>query len=215
MGCHALLQGIVLTQGLNLHLLWLLPRRQIVYCWAIGEAPVQIIIFQRVQQGEPKLNTVRVGVGNSTQLSLQFEFNFKNFEGHTSFSLQRSPLSSSPKRWVHLNVPSITGVYASWLRSPLRWQATPRIKSHSLQRGLHVRTRTRTVGFPKVGLHIVGHIKLPAHPTCLLHQTGSHNIPNIKHSGGFMQKLSHNIPNIEHSGGFMQKLCSRRMWLDS
>ena len=104
-GCHALLRGIFLTQESNPHLLWLLPCRQIVYRWATREAPVQIIIFQRVQQGEPKLNTVRVGAGNSTQLSLQFEFNFENFEGHTSFSLQGSPLSSSPKKWVHLNVP--------------------------------------------------------------------------------------------------------------
>ena len=30
--CPALLQGIFLTQGLNLHLLWLLHGRRILYC---------------------------------------------------------------------------------------------------------------------------------------------------------------------------------------
>ena len=37
-GCHALLQGIFPTHGLNLSLLWLLHCRQILYCWATGEA---------------------------------------------------------------------------------------------------------------------------------------------------------------------------------
>ena len=30
--CHTLLHGIFLTQGLNLHLLWLLHHRWILYC---------------------------------------------------------------------------------------------------------------------------------------------------------------------------------------
>ena len=34
LGCHALLQGIFLTQGLNLSLLGLLYCRQTLYCWA-------------------------------------------------------------------------------------------------------------------------------------------------------------------------------------
>ena len=38
-GCLALLQGIFLTQGSNLHLLCLLHCRQILYCWATGKAP--------------------------------------------------------------------------------------------------------------------------------------------------------------------------------
>ena len=37
-GCHALLQGIFLTQGLNLHLLCLLHWRRILYCLATGKA---------------------------------------------------------------------------------------------------------------------------------------------------------------------------------
>ena len=37
-GCHALLQGIFPAQGSNPHLLWLLTCRQILYCWATGEA---------------------------------------------------------------------------------------------------------------------------------------------------------------------------------
>ena len=37
-GCHALLQGIFLTQGLNLHLLRLLHCRWILHHWATGEA---------------------------------------------------------------------------------------------------------------------------------------------------------------------------------
>ena len=37
-GCHALLQGIFLTQGLNLHLLQFLHCRQILYPWATEEA---------------------------------------------------------------------------------------------------------------------------------------------------------------------------------
>ena len=40
-GCHFLPQGIVPTQGSNPHLLHLLQCRQILYCWATGEAPVK------------------------------------------------------------------------------------------------------------------------------------------------------------------------------
>ena len=36
-GCHALLQGILPTQGSNLSLLQLLYERQILYCWALGK----------------------------------------------------------------------------------------------------------------------------------------------------------------------------------
>ena len=43
-GCHALLQGIILTQGLNLCLLYC---RQILYCWATREAPSYRYIFLR------------------------------------------------------------------------------------------------------------------------------------------------------------------------
>ena len=39
-GCHALLQGIFLTQGSNLNLLWLLHCRQILYHRATGEAQI-------------------------------------------------------------------------------------------------------------------------------------------------------------------------------
>ena len=39
MGFPALLQGIFLTQGSNPRLLWLLHCRQILSCWATGEAP--------------------------------------------------------------------------------------------------------------------------------------------------------------------------------
>ena len=39
MGCHALLQGIFLTQGSNLCLLWLLHGWQILYRLVTGEAP--------------------------------------------------------------------------------------------------------------------------------------------------------------------------------
>ena len=39
-GCCFLLQGIFLTQGLNIHLLCFLHYRQILYCWATGEAHV-------------------------------------------------------------------------------------------------------------------------------------------------------------------------------
>ena len=38
MGCHALFQGIFLTQGSNLCLLWLLHCRWVLYLWATGEA---------------------------------------------------------------------------------------------------------------------------------------------------------------------------------
>ena len=44
-GYHALLQGIFWTQGSNLHLLWLLRCRQIVYCWASREAHKNLTIF--------------------------------------------------------------------------------------------------------------------------------------------------------------------------
>ena len=40
-GCHSLLLGIFLTQGLNLTLLCLLHCRQILYCWATGKAPIR------------------------------------------------------------------------------------------------------------------------------------------------------------------------------
>ena len=37
-GCHALFQGIFLTQGSNQHLLCLLHCKQLLYCWATGKA---------------------------------------------------------------------------------------------------------------------------------------------------------------------------------
>ena len=43
-GCHCLLQGIFPTQGSNLHLLCLLHCKQILYYWAIREAPWNICI---------------------------------------------------------------------------------------------------------------------------------------------------------------------------
>ena len=42
-GCHALLQGIFLTQGSNLGLLWLLHYKWILYHWAAGKAQDQAI----------------------------------------------------------------------------------------------------------------------------------------------------------------------------
>ena len=39
MNSHSLFQGIFLTQGLKLCLLWLLHGRWILYCWATREAP--------------------------------------------------------------------------------------------------------------------------------------------------------------------------------
>ena len=42
-GWHALLQGIYQTQGLNLHLLWLLHCRWILYCWAINGSPEDVV----------------------------------------------------------------------------------------------------------------------------------------------------------------------------
>ena len=42
MGCHSLLLGIFLTQGLNPSLLCLLHCRQILYCWTTGEAPIRM-----------------------------------------------------------------------------------------------------------------------------------------------------------------------------
>ena len=46
-GCHALLQGIFLTQGSNLCLLQLLYCRQILYCLATRKAPSYRYIFLR------------------------------------------------------------------------------------------------------------------------------------------------------------------------
>ena len=43
-GCHLLLQGVFPTQGSNLHLLCLLHCKQILYHWAIREAPWNICI---------------------------------------------------------------------------------------------------------------------------------------------------------------------------
>ena len=43
MGCHALLQGIFLTQGSNL---CLLRCRWILYCWATGEVPLPPYLWQ-------------------------------------------------------------------------------------------------------------------------------------------------------------------------
>ena len=40
MDCHALLQGLFLTQGLNLYLLWLLHFRLILYHWATRGSPL-------------------------------------------------------------------------------------------------------------------------------------------------------------------------------
>ena len=43
--CHFLLQGIMLTQGSNSHLLYLLHYRQILYSWATREAPYKKCIY--------------------------------------------------------------------------------------------------------------------------------------------------------------------------
>lgn len=56
-----------------------------------------IIISQSIQQGEPQFITVTVGAGTSTFTTV-LGFNFRNLEEHSSFSLQNSPLSYSPKR---------------------------------------------------------------------------------------------------------------------
>ena len=51
-GCHALLQGIFLTQGSNLCLLQLLYCRQILYCLATRKAPsYRYILLRRPAQG--------------------------------------------------------------------------------------------------------------------------------------------------------------------
>ena len=47
MGCHALLQGIFLTQGLHLHLL---NCKWILHCWAMGESPFLIIAILSVRE---------------------------------------------------------------------------------------------------------------------------------------------------------------------
>ena len=44
-GCHALVQGIFLTQGANPHLLWLLHCRQVLYCWTTREATWCILMM--------------------------------------------------------------------------------------------------------------------------------------------------------------------------
>ena len=43
--CYFLLQGIMLTQGSNSHLLYLLHYRQILYSWATREAPYKKCIY--------------------------------------------------------------------------------------------------------------------------------------------------------------------------
>ena len=44
-GSHALLQGIFPTQESNLHLLWLLHCKQIIYHWATKEAPLLSMVY--------------------------------------------------------------------------------------------------------------------------------------------------------------------------
>ena len=47
MGCHFLLQGMFLTQGSNSPLLHLLPCRQILYPWAIGETQIFWLVYYK------------------------------------------------------------------------------------------------------------------------------------------------------------------------
>ena len=49
-GCPALLQGIFLTQGSNLCLLWLLHCRWILYCWVTGQNQIQRIVWLKPQK---------------------------------------------------------------------------------------------------------------------------------------------------------------------
>ena len=49
MHCHFLLQGIILTQGSNLSLLFLLDCRQILYCWATREASENIFLYIKLR----------------------------------------------------------------------------------------------------------------------------------------------------------------------
>ena len=46
-GCHALLQGIFLTQGWNSRLLCLLHCRQILYCWPSQEGPLKGLLLAK------------------------------------------------------------------------------------------------------------------------------------------------------------------------
>ena len=52
-GCHALLQGICPTQGLNLCLLWHLHCRWILYGWATGEASVTRLMICKWRTWSP------------------------------------------------------------------------------------------------------------------------------------------------------------------
>ena len=59
-GCHFLLQGIFPTQGSNPHLLCLLHYRQILYHWAIREAPYFELEFVKSISSVQSLSHVRL-----------------------------------------------------------------------------------------------------------------------------------------------------------
>ena len=61
-GCHALLQGIILTQGLNLHLLHLVHCRWILYHWATREAWCMTLLLYNfiTHVVVPKLKTIHL-----------------------------------------------------------------------------------------------------------------------------------------------------------
>ena len=67
-GCHALLQGLFLTQGLNSCLLWLLHCRQILTCWVTGQDWLGTLLWSKSSLCH--LTAVWPWVSHITSLSL-------------------------------------------------------------------------------------------------------------------------------------------------
>lgn len=111
----------------------------------------QIIIFQSIQQGEPKLNTVRVGAGASTQLTTVLGFNFGNFE-NVSLFLFRTLFRPHPKRGESIKIFYNWGLchLASFSSEMVSYSG---IRNHSSQRACHIRTRATAWAHPGGASH--------------------------------------------------------------
>ena len=99
MGCHALLQGIFPTQGLNLRLLCLLHCRQIVFTTELQRKPL-LLSMLALKQSPPLPSPVHLGS-----------------EGLDAVCTQPESTRAAGGLLDHLVAPTLTRVWPQWTYS--------------------------------------------------------------------------------------------------
>ena len=106
-GCHALLQGIFLSQGQNPHLQHLLHGRQILYCSATGEAPLVTLMPSFSTHYERQVREKRLSRVSPTSRSTSRAYlNPASHLEPTAQPLNHSPWLCSKARASGFSVPT-------------------------------------------------------------------------------------------------------------